>query len=112
MSYNTRIFNDIAWSTILIFGLFCVVFMHIAGLVRIFDIFLPTRPCVEGGHSVRRTGGAGDLQAASAATESSYLVCWSPAVSSCSSSAFCHLESGLYSFIALARASVFLPRSF
>src|SRR5271157_410835 len=44
--------------------------------------------------------------------ESSYLVFCSPAVSSCWSSAFCQLELGLYSFMALARTSVFLPRSF
>ena len=41
-----------------------------------------------------------------------YLLCGSPAVSSDSSSAFCQLELGLYSFMALARTSVFLPRSF
>jgi hypothetical protein len=41
-----------------------------------------------------------------------YLVFGSPAVSSCCSSAFCQLESGLYSFMALARTPVFLPRSF
>jgi hypothetical protein len=41
-----------------------------------------------------------------------YLLCCSPAVSSDSSSAFCQLELGLYSFMALARTSVFLPRSF
>jgi len=41
-----------------------------------------------------------------------YLFCCSPADSSCSSSPFCQLELGLYSFIALARTSVFLPRSF
>ena len=40
------------------------------------------------------------------------LVFCSAAVSSCSSSAFCQLELGLYSFRALARTSVFLPRSF
>jgi hypothetical protein len=34
------------------------------------------------------------------------------ASSSCCSSAFCQLELGLYSFIALARPSVLLPRSF
>lgn len=51
-----------------------------------------------------------DLIAASAATESRYLVSWPAAVSS--SSAFCQLEFGLYSFIALPRASVFFPRSF
>ena len=55
---------------------------------------------------------SGDLQAASAATESLYLAFWSSVVSSCTSSAFCQLEFGLYSFMALARASVFLPRSF
>ncbi len=41
-----------------------------------------------------------------------YLVFCSAAVSSCRSSAFCQVELGLYSFIALARTSVFLPRSF
>ncbi len=41
-----------------------------------------------------------------------YLVFGSPAVSSCCSPAFCQLESGLYSFMALARTPVFLPRSF
>ena len=40
-----------------------------------------------------------------------YLVFCSLALASCSS-AFCQLESALYSFIALARTSVFLPRSF
>src|SRR6266478_304813 len=37
-----------------------------------------------------------------------YLVFGSPAVSSCCSPAFCQLESGLYSFMALARTPVFL----
>jgi hypothetical protein len=41
-----------------------------------------------------------------------YLVFGSPAVSSCCSSSFCQVVSGLYSFTALARAWVFLPRSF
>jgi hypothetical protein len=41
-----------------------------------------------------------------------YLVFCPPAVSSCCSSAFCQLELVLYSFSDLARASVFLPRSF
>jgi hypothetical protein len=41
-----------------------------------------------------------------------YLVFCSPAVCSCCSSAFCQLELELYSFMALARTSVFLPRSF
>ncbi len=41
-----------------------------------------------------------------------YLVFRSPAVSCCCSSDFCQLELGLYSFMALARTSVFLPRSF
>ena len=40
------------------------------------------------------------------------LVFCSAVVSSWSSSAFCQLELGLYSFRALARTSVFLPRSF
>src|ERR1039458_1758784 len=44
---------------------------------------------------------SGNLQAASAATESLYLAFWSSVVSSCSSSAFCQLEFGLYSFMAL-----------
>ena len=37
---------------------------------------------------------------------------FSPADSSACSSALFQLELGLYSFVALARASVFLPRSF
>ena len=41
-----------------------------------------------------------------------YSIPCSPAVSSCCISAFCQLESGLYFFIALARTSVLLPRSF
>jgi len=44
--------------------------------------------------------------------QTTFYLLWSPVVSSCCSSAFCQLELGLYSFIALARASVFLPRSF
>ena len=41
-----------------------------------------------------------------------YLVSCLAAVSSCWSSSFCQVGSGLYSFMALARTSVFLPRSF
>jgi hypothetical protein len=41
-----------------------------------------------------------------------YLVFYSPEVFSCWSSSFCQLELGLYSFMALARTSVCLPRSF
>jgi len=41
-----------------------------------------------------------------------YLASWSSAVSPCISSTLCQLESGLYSFMLLARASVFFPRSF
>ncbi len=53
-----------------------------------------------------------DLRGAGVVTEFLYLVFCASAVSSCSSSAFCQLEFGLYSFMALARATVFLPRSF
>jgi len=41
-----------------------------------------------------------------------YLGLFSPAVSTACSSALFQPEEGLYSFIALARTSVFLPRSF
>src|ERR1700693_2143024 len=40
-----------------------------------------------------------------------YLVSCFSADCSCCSLAFAHLESGLYSFMALARTSVFSPRS-
>jgi hypothetical protein len=43
--------------------------------------------------------------------QADYLGFCSLAVSCCSS-AFCQLESGLYSFIAFPRMAVFFPRSF
>ena len=52
------------------------------------------------------------LQSVWSTPNRAYLVFCSPAVSTCFASAFCQLELALYSFIALAKASVFLPRSF
>jgi hypothetical protein len=44
------------------------------------------------GRAIDTLKASGEQQAASAATESPYLVFWSAAVSTCSSSAFCQLE--------------------
>src|SRR6267378_5968981 len=41
-----------------------------------------------------------------------FLLAFSTGAVSCCSSVFCQLESGLYSFMPVARTSVFLPRSF
>ncbi len=66
-----------------------------------------------GGGNARFLREAGcELQAQMQQKLGRYLVFWFPAVSCGCSSAFCQVELGLYSVMALAMASVLAPRSF